>query len=98
MADERATVLHSWTVQSDWNAPTVVGGKGARLTLADGREILDLSSLSECSNLGHQHPRLVAAIHAQADALCFVNSAWGAQVRADLATALLEKSGFTGGR
>jgi taurine--2-oxoglutarate transaminase len=66
MDAERDCVLHSWSVQADWNAPTVVGGEGARLHLADGREILDFSSLAECANLGHQHPRLVAAIRAQA--------------------------------
>src|SRR6186713_1919860 len=98
MAYERATVLHSWSVPADWNAPTVVGGRGARLQLADGRWILDLSSLAECSNLGHQHPRLVEAIRAQAERLCFVTSAWGAQPRAQLAQALLERSGFAGGR
>ena len=68
------------------------------LHLADGREILDMSSLAECSNLGHQHPRLVAAIREQAERLCFVTNAWGAQPRAELAQALLERSGFQGGR
>jgi taurine---2-oxoglutarate transaminase len=95
---ERDVVLHSWCVQADWSAPTVVGGRGAKLKLADGREILDLSSLAECSNLGHQHPRLVAAIREQAERLCFVTSAWGAEPRAALARRLIELSGFTGGR
>ena len=98
MADERATVLHSWSVQADWNAPTVVGGRGARLQLADGRSILDMSSLAECSNLGHQHPKLVEAIRAQAERLCFASNAWGAEPRARLAGQLLERSGFDGGR
>ncbi|MGO4551288.1 aspartate aminotransferase family protein [Lysobacter sp. 2RAF19] len=96
--DERHSVLHSWSVQADWRAPTVVGGAGARLHLADGRTILDMSSLAECSNLGHQHPKLVAAIREQADRLCFVSNAWGAQPRARLAEMLLERSGFEGGR
>ena len=95
---ERDCVLHSWSVQADWDAPTVVGGEGARLHLADGRQILDMSSLAECSNLGHQHPRLVAAIREQAQRLCFVTNAWGATPRAELAQALLERSGFEGGR
>ena len=98
MQPERQTVLHSWCRQTEWNAPTIVGGEGARLFTADGRTILDLSSLSECSNLGHQHPRVVAAIRTQADKLCFVTSAWGAEPRARLAQQLLEKSGFEGGR
>ena len=95
---ERETVLHSWCVQSEWNAPTIVGGEGARLFTSDGRSILDMSSLAECSNLGHQHPRVIAAIRAQAEKLCFVTSAWGAEPRAELAALLLERSGFAGGR
>jgi len=97
MPSERQQVLHSWCVPAEWNAPTVVGGRGARLLLEDGRELLDMSSLVECSNLGHQHPRLVAAIKAQADRLCFVTSAWGATPRQALAQRLLELSGFEGG-
>jgi taurine--2-oxoglutarate transaminase len=95
---ERQTVLHSWCIQTQWSAPTIVGGEGARLFTADGRAILDMSSLAECSNLGHQHPRVVEAIRAQAQKLCFVTSAWGAEPRAQLAALLLEKSGFTDGR
>ena len=98
MTSERDSVLHSWCVQSEWQAPTIVGGRGARICDADGREYLDMSSLAECSNLGHQHPAVIAAIREQAERLCFVTSAWGAQPRADLAEALLEKSGFVGGR
>jgi taurine--2-oxoglutarate transaminase len=95
---ERKSVLHSWCIQSQWNAPTVVGGRGARLHLEDGRSILDMSSLAECSNLGHQHPRIVAAIRVQAEQLCFVTSSWGAAPRADLASRLLALGGFAGGR
>ena len=92
MRPEKQTVLHSWCKQTEWNAPTIVGGKGARLFTEDGRTILDFSSLSECSNLGHQHPKVVAAIREQAEKLCFVTSAWGAEPRARLAELLLEKS------
>ena len=95
---ERESVLHSWCVQADWDAPQVVGGRGAWLQLADGRDVLDMSSLAECSNLGHQHPRLVAAIRAQAQQLCFVSNAWGAAPRAELAERLLERAGYDGGR
>jgi taurine--2-oxoglutarate transaminase len=95
---ERTTVLHSWCAQSQWDAPTVTGGSGAWLHLDDGRRILDLSSLAECCNLGHQHPRVVAAIQAQAAQLCFVTNAWGARPRAELAARLLQLAGFDGGR
>jgi taurine--2-oxoglutarate transaminase len=95
---ERLSVMHSWCRQTEWNAPTIVGGAGAWLHTADGGRILDMSSLAECSNLGHQHPRVVAAIREQAEKLCFVTAAWGAEPRARLAERLLEKSGFAGGR
>ena len=98
MIPERQVVLHSWCVQAAWDAPTVVGGAGAHLHLADGRRVLDFSSLAECCNLGHQHPKLVAAFRAQAQSLCFVTSSWGAAPRAELAQRLLELSGFEGGR
>jgi taurine---2-oxoglutarate transaminase len=91
-------VLHSWCVQAEWNAPTVVGGQGAWFWDESGHRYLDMSSLAECMNLGHQHPALVRAIVAQAQTLCFVNSSWGAGPRAQLAERLLERSGFTGGR
>jgi taurine--2-oxoglutarate transaminase len=57
-----------------------------------------MSSLAECMNLGHQHPRVIQAIQEQAKTLCFVNSSWGAASRAALAERLLELSGFEGGR
>ncbi len=98
MRPERQTVLHSWCKQTEWNAPDIVGGSGAHLFTAGGGRILDMSSLAECSNLGHQHPRVVEAIRAQASKLCFVTNAWGAQPRAELAELLLEKSGFQDGR
>ena len=98
VSTERNSVLHSWCVQSQWDAPTVVGGAGAWLHLEDGRSILDMSSLAECSNLGHQHPRVVAAIREQAERLCFVTNAWGAAPRGALASRLLELGGFAGGR
>ena len=98
MTNERSTVMHSWCVQADWDAPTIVGGEGAWFWDADGRRYLDMSSLAECMTLGHQHPALVRAIREQAEKLCFVTAAWGAEPRARLAELLLEKSGFEGGR
>lgn len=98
MMSERESVLHSWCVQTQWQAPTIVGGRGAHFWDGDGHDYLDMSSLAECSNLGHQHPAVVQAIRQQAERLCFVTSAWGAQPRAELAAALLEKAGFEHGR
>ena len=91
---ERDSVLHSWCVPAQWQAPTIVGGRGAHFWDADGHDYLDMSSLSECSNLGHQHPAVVKAIREQAERLCFVTSAWGTQPRAELAQALAGEGWF----
>ena len=88
MTDERRSVLHSWCVQADWNAPTVTGCEGASFSDEHGRRYLDMSSLAECMNLGHQHPAVVRAIREQAERLCFVTAAWGAEPRARLAERL----------
>jgi len=98
MISERFSVLHSWCVQSDWDAPTIVGGEGAWFWDEAGRRYLDMSSLSESMNLGHQHPALIRAIREQAGKVCYAPSAWGAEPRARLAEQLLQKSGFEGGR
>ena len=98
MIPERRSVLHTWCVQSDWNAPTIVGGKGAWFWDDTGHRYLDMSSLSENVNLGHQHPALIRAIREQAEKICYAPSAWGAEPRARLAERLLEISGFDGGR
>jgi taurine--2-oxoglutarate transaminase len=98
LISERDSVLHSWCVQADWDSPTIVGAEGAHFWDAAGHDYLDMSSLAECMNLGHQHPALIDALTAQARKLCFVTSSWGAQPRADLAAQLLQRAGFEGGR
>lgn len=95
---ERNVVMHTWVVQSDWNAPTITGGKGALFWDEQGGTYIDMSSMAECSNLGHQHPRVVEAIRRQAADLTYVSMSWGAKPRAELAARLLELSGFEGGR
>jgi adenosylmethionine---8-amino-7-oxononanoate aminotransferase len=46
----------------------ITGAEGARLRLADGREIYDAISSWWCKALGHRHPRLMAALRAQTEA------------------------------
>jgi adenosylmethionine-8-amino-7-oxononanoate aminotransferase len=46
----------------------VVSAQGSRLRLADGRELIDAIASWWCKGLGHGHPRLRAALVAQAEA------------------------------
>lgn len=43
----------------------IVGARGTRLLLADGREILDAISSWWCKSLGHGHPKIRARVEAQ---------------------------------
>ena len=83
-------VFHPWSVQGPRDALTIVGGAGSYLVDAEGRRYLDFSSQLAFTNLGHQHPRIVAAIKEQADRLCTL--AWGhaSDVRGEAARMIVE--------
>ena len=52
-------------------------GRGHRLYDTDGREYLDFANGIAVTSLGHQHPRVTAAIHAQVDQLLHVCNGLG---------------------
>lgn len=54
--------------------PVAVGGRGVELFDAEGRAYIDASGGAAVSCLGHGHPAVIAAIHAQADRLAFAHS------------------------
>ncbi len=63
------------SLAQDWPLLPVERAAGAYLYLADGRRILDFTSGIAVANLGHGHPRVLAAAHAQMDK--FVHSSVG---------------------
>ena len=63
-------IWHPFTPQVGTMAPLpVVSGKGARLILEDGREIIDAISSWWVSIHGHSHPAFAAALFKQANTL-----------------------------
>jgi adenosylmethionine-8-amino-7-oxononanoate aminotransferase len=54
--------------------PLAVGGRGMRLVDADGREYIDASGGAAVSCLGHGHPDVARAMHAQIDQLAFAHT------------------------
>lgn len=102
--DDRAHVFHPWSAQGTLDPLVVVGARGARFRDEAGRDWLDFSSQLVNVNAGHQHPRIVEAIRAQAATLCTVapyhaNPATGEAARliAQRAPGDLDKVFFTGG-
>src|SRR3954447_11946096 len=84
-ADDRAHVFHSWSAQELVAALPVARGEGSYFWDSDDNRYLDLASQLVNLNLGHQHPRLVAAIQEQAGKLCSVSPALAVDVRSEAA-------------
>jgi taurine--2-oxoglutarate transaminase len=83
-------VFHPWTVQGPRAVPTFVSGVGSHLVDDEGRTYLDLGSQLVFTNLGHQHPRVVAAIKEQADRLCTLAPAFASDVRGAAARLIVD--------
>jgi taurine--2-oxoglutarate transaminase len=84
-ADDRAHVFHSWSAWGTLDPIVVTGGEGAWFWDEQGRRYLDFSSQLVNLNIGHQHPRLVAAIQEQAATLCTVAPAFANDRRSEAA-------------
>jgi adenosylmethionine-8-amino-7-oxononanoate aminotransferase len=70
--------------------PVAVGGHGAWLVDADGREILDGSGGAAVSCLGHQHPRVIEAIARQGEKLAYAHTSFfTSEVAEELADVLV---------
>ena len=65
-----------------------VSGEGPWLVMADGRRILDLYGGHAVAALGYGHPRLVAALRAQAERLTFQSNLLPLELRARACAAL----------
>lgn len=69
---DRAHVFHSWSAQAALKPMVITAAHGSYVVDGEGRELLDFSSQLVNTNIGHQHPKVVAAIKAQADVLCTI--------------------------
>ncbi|MFZ9629690.1 MAG: aspartate aminotransferase family protein [Ilumatobacteraceae bacterium] len=71
-ANDRSHVFHSWSAQGAINPVVISKASGSYFWTEDGSRYLDFSSQLVNINIGHQHPKLVAAIQEQAGRLCTV--------------------------
>ena len=56
--------------------PKAIGGEGVYLFGEDGRRVIDASGGAAVSCLGHQHPRVIAAMAKQASTLAYAHTAF----------------------
>ncbi|MGB8020362.1 MAG: aspartate aminotransferase family protein [Candidatus Nanopelagicales bacterium] len=101
---DRAHVFHSWSAQAQLNPIVIAGGLGSWVWDFEGNRYLDFSSQLVNTNIGHQHPKVVAAIQEQAATLATIapqhaNAARGEAARliAELAPKGMDKVFFTNG-
>lgn len=69
---DRAHVFHSWSAQAALDPMVIDRAEGCYVWDASGRRYLDFSSQMVNTNIGHQHPKVVAAIARQATRICTI--------------------------
>jgi len=87
---DREHVLHSWSVQSQIHPLPVAGAEGRYFWDYDGNRYLDFASQLVNVNLGHQHPKVVAAIVEQAQKLTTIGPPMAHETRSELARLIAE--------
>jgi len=90
---DRAHVFHSWSAQGALTPFVIAGGSGSTVWDFDGTRYLDFSSQLVNTNMGHQHPAIVAAITEQAATLTTVAPAAANLTRGQAAQRILAKAG-----
>jgi taurine---2-oxoglutarate transaminase len=90
VADAKRYVLHSWSVQDAIAPIPVAGGEGRYFWDYEGKRYLDFASQLVNVSIGHQHPRIVAAIKEQAEKLCTIGPPMATEPRSTLARMLSE--------
>ncbi|QJQ95925.1 MULTISPECIES: aspartate aminotransferase family protein [Halomonadaceae] len=89
---DREHIFHSWSVQGSLNPLVIAGASGCKLWDFAGKEYLDFSSQLVNTNIGHQHPKVVAAIKAQAETLATVAPAHANLARGEAAKRILARA------
>jgi len=69
---DRAHVFHSWSAQGLINPLPIAAAEGSYFWDYDGKRYLDFSSQLVNTNVGHQHPKVIAAIQEQAGRLATI--------------------------
>jgi len=90
VSDAKQYVLHSWSIQDALDPIPVAGGDGRYFWDFDGKRYLDFASQLVNVSIGHQHPKVVAAIKEQAEKLCTIGPPMATEPRSTLARMLAE--------
>lgn len=90
---DRSYVFHSWSAQKALKPMCIAGAQGSYFWDYDGNRFLDFSSQLVNVNIGHQHPKVVAAIQEQAGKLATVAPQHANDKRGEAAQRIVELAG-----
>ncbi len=82
--------LFSWSATGKMDPMAISKAKGCYIESPDGKRWLDWNSQLMSVNIGHGHPKVIAAIQQQAETLAFVHPSMATEVRARLSKRLSE--------
>ncbi|MEU8541170.1 aspartate aminotransferase family protein [Streptomyces sp. NPDC048717] len=91
-AADRAHVFHSWSAQGLIDPLAVAGAEGSYFWDYDGNRYLDFTSGLVYTNIGYQHPKVVAAIQEQAGKLATFAPAFAIDVRSEAARLIAQRT------
>jgi taurine---2-oxoglutarate transaminase len=90
---DREFVFHSWSAQGALNPMCIAGAEGSYVWDYDGNRYLDFSSQLVNVNIGHQHPKVVAAIQEQAARLATIAPQHANDKRGEAAQRIVDLAG-----
>jgi len=82
--------MYSWAANDSVNPLPVARAEGVYLYTPEGKRILDFNSQLMSVNIGHSHPKVIAAIQAQAASLIYTYPGTATEPRARLSKRLAE--------
>ncbi|WP_028799189.1 aspartate aminotransferase family protein [Streptomyces sp. 142MFCol3.1] len=91
-AADRAHVFHSWSAQELIDPLAVAGAEGSYFWDYEGKRYLDFTSGLVFTNIGYQHPKVVAAIQEQAASLSTFAPAFAVEARSEAARLIAERT------
>ena len=94
-AADREFVFHSWSAQGAISPMPIASGSGSRFWDFEGKSYLDFSSQLVFTNIGHQHPKVIKAIQAQAEVLTTIAPQHANEARNEAAQRIVELAGDT---
>ncbi|WP_306318454.1 MULTISPECIES: aspartate aminotransferase family protein [unclassified Streptomyces] len=91
-AADRKHVFHSWSAQELIDPLAVAGAEGSYFWDYEGNRYLDFTSGLVYTNIGYQHPKVVAAIQEQAGKMTTFAPAFAIEARSEAARLIAERT------